>query len=92
MARKHLFRKRDDRQGLLDARTSYAQAQSQIDGARRSGIELYQKTQGTTGFNDTNYIFLSFVTKYFPVGVVGLVIAVIFILGKSPPIFRRSCS
>jgi Na+/proline symporter len=30
------------------------------------------------GFNDTNYIFLSFVTKYLPAGVVGLIIAVIF--------------
>src|SRR5258708_4910388 len=30
------------------------------------------------GESDTNYIFLSFVTHYLPVGVVGLVIAVIF--------------
>ena len=29
-------------------------------------------------FNDTNYIFLSFVTTYLPVGIVGLVIGVIF--------------
>jgi Na+/proline symporter len=28
-------------------------------------------------FSDTNYIFLSFVTRYLPVGLVGLVIAVI---------------
>jgi Na+/proline symporter len=30
------------------------------------------------GFKDTNYIFLTFVTRYLPAGVVGLVIAVIF--------------
>jgi len=29
-------------------------------------------------FHDTNYIFLSFVTRYLPAGVVGLIIAVIF--------------
>jgi solute:Na+ symporter, SSS family len=29
--------------------------------------------------NDTNYIFLSFVTKHFPVGLVGLIVAVIFL-------------
>ena len=29
-------------------------------------------------FDDTNYIFLSFVMRYLPVGLVGLVIAVIF--------------
>jgi Na+/proline symporter len=34
-------------------------------------------TGGEKGFRDTNYIFLSFVTKYLPVGIVGLVIAVI---------------
>ncbi len=44
---------------------------------RQSGIRLYEKSQGKSGFNDTNYIFLSFVTKYFPAGVIGLVIAVI---------------
>jgi Na+/proline symporter len=32
----------------------------------------------STGFNDTNYIFLTYVTKFLPVGVVGLLIAVIF--------------
>ena len=34
-------------------------------------------------FNDTNYIFLSFVTKYLPAGVVGLIIAVIFAAAMS---------
>ncbi len=35
------------------------------------------------GANDTNYIFLWFVTHYLPVGVVGLVVAVIFSAGMS---------
>jgi Na+/proline symporter len=30
------------------------------------------------GFDDTNYIFLSFVTRYLPAGLVGLIVAVIF--------------
>ncbi len=34
-------------------------------------------------FHDTNYIFLSFVTTYLPVGVVGLIIAVIFTAAMS---------
>ena len=37
-----------------------------------------ESTGGEKGFNDTNYIFLSFVTRYLPAGIVGLVIAVIF--------------
>jgi len=35
------------------------------------------------GYNDTNYIFLSFVTDYLPAGVVGLIIAVIFAAAMS---------
>ena len=36
-----------------------------------------ERAGGEKGFNDTNYIFLTFVTRYLPVGIVGLVIAVI---------------
>ena len=39
---------------------------------------LVERTGGEKDFRDTNYIFLSFVTKYLPAGIVGLVIAVIF--------------
>jgi SSS family transporter len=46
-------------------------AQNQVDQARSAAIRI-------AGDNDTNYIFLSFVTHYLPVGVVGLVIGVIF--------------
>ena len=63
--------------GLTASVAGYRAAQKEMDEARGAGIKLYEKSQGRPGFNDTNYIFLSFVTKYFPVGVVGLVIAVI---------------
>jgi SSS family transporter len=49
----------------------YRTAQIQLRTAHHSAEEL-------AGKNDTNYIFLSFVTRYLPMGVVGLVIAVIF--------------
>ena len=48
-----------------------------MEGARQSGVQLYQKATHESAFNDTNYIFLTFVTRYFPAGVIGLVIAVI---------------
>src|SRR5580692_5080584 len=70
-------RKRDDPANLLAATEAYRAAQRGIEGARKSGVALYEKAQGHAGFNDTNYIFLSFVTRYFPAGVIGLVIAVI---------------
>jgi SSS family transporter len=70
-------RKRDDPANLLIATEAYRAGQRGIESARKSGVALYEKSQGHAGFNDTNYIFLSFVTRYFPAGVIGLVIAVI---------------
>jgi SSS family transporter len=46
-------------------------AQQQLDAAHAEAEKL-------AGDNDTNYIFLSFVTHYLPAGIVGLVIGVIF--------------
>jgi Na+/proline symporter len=56
----------------------YRAAQKELDAVRRDAGTLVEK-----GFNDTNYIFLSFVTKYLPAGVVGLIIAVIFAAAMS---------
>lgn len=70
-------RKEDNTANLVAAVSSYRAAQREVDDVRQDGIRLYETTQKQSGFNDTNYIFLSFVTKYFPAGVIGLVIAVI---------------
>lgn len=40
---------------------------------------LMEKNNPAADINDTNYIFLSFVTRYLPVGVIGLLIAIIFL-------------
>ncbi|MDQ6679307.1 MAG: sodium:solute symporter [Acidobacteriota bacterium] len=60
----------------------FREAQKQFDSARARGIQLAEKAQGSK-YNDTNYIFLSFVTKYLPAGLVGLIIAVIFAAAMS---------
>jgi len=52
---------------------SYRDAQQQLNDAHAAGEHLVGKE-----FDDTNFIFLSFVTHYLPVGVVGLIVAVIF--------------
>jgi Na+/proline symporter len=57
---------------------AYRAAQKELDAARSGAAALVETMGGEKGFNDTNYIFLSFVTRYLPVGIVGLVIAVIF--------------
>ncbi|MGA2737511.1 MAG: sodium:solute symporter [Bryobacteraceae bacterium] len=60
-----------------DAVEGYRRAQQDMDSARRQGASLVEATGGEKGFKDTNYIFLSFVTRYLPTGIVGLLIAVI---------------
>jgi len=79
----NLARKHDDETRVQASIAEYRAAQKDIESARQSGISLYEKSAGQNGFNDTNYIFLSFVTKYFPVGIIGLVIAVIFTAAMS---------
>jgi len=60
-----------------EATFRYRSAQHDVDAARLEGARLVAATGGEKGFRDTNYIFLSFVTRYLPAGIVGLVIAVI---------------
>jgi Na+/proline symporter len=62
--------------GWREGVSEYARAQSEFDAARREGARIIEKTGGGK-VNDTNYIFLSFVTRYLPAGLVGLVLAVI---------------
>ncbi len=58
------------------ALADYSNAQRALDAARRDGASLSERTGGKK-VNDTNYIFLTFVTRYLPAGLVGLVLAVI---------------
>ena len=55
----------------------YRRAQKELDAARAQGAGLAEKG------NDTNYIFLTFVTRYMPAGVVGLIMAAIFAAAMS---------
>ena len=52
----------------------YRAAQKELDAARRDAGAAVEK-----GFNDTNYIFLRFVVDFLPKGLIGLLIAVIFL-------------
>lgn len=72
-----------DRQAREQSLEEYRRAQAGMTAARQDTIKIYEKAQGKPGFNDTNYIFLSFVTRFLPAGVVGLVIAVIFAAAMS---------
>jgi SSS family transporter len=79
----NLARKGDDSTKLAASVSEYRAAQREIDEARGSGIRLWKQSTGQKDFNDTNYIFMTFVTTYFPAGIVGLVIAVILMAAMS---------
>lgn len=53
--------------------------QHQSDSLRTSFKKIIEKTGAQGQSNDTNYIFLRFVVDYLPKGLVGLLIAVIFL-------------
>lgn len=55
---------------------NFQSAQKELDSARGEALKLSKE-------NDTNYIFLTFVMRYLPAGLVGLVLAVIFTASMS---------
>ncbi|MFI5149069.1 MAG: sodium:solute symporter [Bacteroidia bacterium] len=46
---------------------------------RKEALALLRKNSSRSDVDDSNYVFLSFVTRHFPVGLVGLLIAIIFL-------------
>lgn len=63
-------------QGSPESKEQFRAAQRELDAVR-------SEAQKAVGGNDTNYIFLSFVTRYLPIGIVGLVVGVIFTAAMS---------
>lgn len=60
------------------AKASLVESQSRVDQVHTEAARIVRETRGSAAGNDTNYIFLSFVMKYLPAGLVGLVLACIF--------------
>jgi Na+/proline symporter len=57
---------------------AFVTAEREFVQSRRQGLDIVEKLHGGNKYDDTNYIFLSFVKSYLPVGLIGLVIGVIF--------------
>jgi len=77
-ATQYLEAQRSGQQAQERSRSRFAAAQLALDDAHAAGEKLVGKD-----FTDTNFIFLTFVTNYLPVGVVGLIVAVIFTAAMS---------
>jgi Na+/proline symporter len=61
------------------ARRGVQEANSQAEKLRAEATALLKKNDAGANTNDTNYVFLRFVMQYLPVGLVGLLIAIIFL-------------
>ncbi|MCX6587893.1 MAG: sodium:solute symporter [Acidobacteria bacterium] len=68
---------------IAQDKAAYQAAAAEFDAVRKQGSQLAERVLGEKGFNDTNYIFLNFVTTYLPAGLVGLVIAAILAAAMS---------
>ncbi len=71
-------------EAALDAARQEAKALQQQDKALRQTVnDLIAEAAPTAKTKDTDYVFLSFVMKYMPVGVIGFLLAMIFAAGMS---------
>ncbi|HLA77153.1 MAG TPA: sodium:solute symporter [Vicinamibacteria bacterium] len=66
-----------------EARTAYVATGLELDAARQDARSLIERVNGGKRYNDTNYIFLTYVLGHLPKGLVGLVVAVIFAAAMS---------
>jgi Na+/proline symporter len=60
-------------------RTILENADKKTKAIRQQAVDLMKKNDPDAETNDNNYVFLSFVTKYLPQGLIGLLIAIIFL-------------
>lgn len=73
----------DDKETVDQLRTQLQQQQQQAKLVRDSISNIVKKTIPGSDGNDTNYIFLRFVGDFLPHGLVGLIIAIIFLASWS---------
>lgn len=64
---------------LVSAKTALKTANANLDTIRKQAVNVIKKSSGNDNVNDTNYVFLTFVTQYLPKGLIGLLIAIIFL-------------
>jgi len=66
-----------------DAEAAYHAARAEMDAARGQAVKMVERINGGARYNDTNYIFPSYILAHLPRGLAGLVIAVIFAAAMS---------
>jgi SSS family solute:Na+ symporter len=70
---------RNDQVTIDRQRIALRKADEHTKAVRKQVTDLMLKNDKNADINDNNYVFLSFVTKYLPRGLIGLLIAIIFL-------------
>ncbi len=83
-----LSERRQAAEGVLEGRTAdrreaFRAAESRTQRIRGEAVALAERDGGRGSYNDTNYIFLTFVLSYLPPGLVGLILAGVFAAAMS---------
>ncbi|GAA4336047.1 hypothetical protein GCM10023149_44490 [Mucilaginibacter gynuensis] len=68
-----------DEQQISTAKQALKQADEKALAIRKDAIGLMKQNNERADTDDTNYIFLTFVTQYLPQGLIGLLIAIVFL-------------
>jgi len=68
-----------DQTRIKQAQANLKLADKQSTGIRQQAIALMKKNNSKADLDDTNYVFLNFVTHYLPCGLIGLLIAIVFL-------------
>jgi SSS family transporter len=63
---------------IEQAREQLQQTEDALGKIRKDGMAVMKKNNAQADTNDTNYVFLNFVTHYLPKGLIGLLIAIVF--------------
>ncbi|MBI5835981.1 MAG: sodium:solute symporter [Candidatus Eisenbacteria bacterium] len=66
-----------------EARIALRRAEADLQALRGRGAALIRRSDPAAQAGDTNYIFLTFVLRFLPAGVVGLVLAAVFAASMS---------
>lgn len=68
---------------VASAESSFQTTRQQMQQVRNEVTQLIVKNKKVAKAEDTNYVFLSFVTRYLPSGLVGLLIAIVLLASMS---------
>ncbi|MBU0697576.1 MAG: sodium:solute symporter [Bacteroidetes bacterium] len=67
----------DNKKNVVEASAAVKAANKNLQEKRANALAVMKKNDANADLDDTNYVFLRFVTQYLPKGLIGLLIAIV---------------